>query len=118
MVRSLAAKEQVELNADDPEGYSPFARYALSQKFDMAIRLLHRGADINFTNMDGKSALTLAVESEIHPTVKFLLEKGADPHIEDIQGRDACDYSRMASDALAYRVLLPDCRGELRKKSI
>jgi ankyrin repeat protein len=42
-----------ELNLDDPEGYTPFSRYVISQNFEMANFLLKHGADINFTNSNG-----------------------------------------------------------------
>jgi len=29
--------------------------------------------------------------------VEFLLNKGADPHIEDLNNRDACDYAKVSS---------------------
>ena len=56
---SLRAKN---LDDEDPEGLTVFARYVLNENFDMATRLLQRGANVNHTNRDGKSTLTLAVQ--------------------------------------------------------
>jgi|JI102314A2RNA_FD_contig_21_5522014_length_230_multi_3_in_0_out_0_1 ankyrin repeat protein len=50
----------------------------------MAKYLLEKGAVIDFTNEEGKSALMLAIQTEILPAVAFLLEKGANPHLEDV----------------------------------
>lgn len=49
------------LNEEDPEGFTVFTRYALDLNFDQATKLLQRGANINYTNRDGKSALTIAI---------------------------------------------------------
>ena len=54
-----------------------------------------RGADINLVNRDGKTALSILVQRHYLDQVRFLLEKGADPHIEDLSGRDACDYAEL-----------------------
>lgn len=36
-------------------------KYALYENFEMAKKLLSRGADINFVNREGKTALVVAV---------------------------------------------------------
>jgi ankyrin repeat protein len=114
MVNVLSQHDKVNMNQDDPEGFTPLARYVLAQKFDMARKLLSRGADVNATNHEGKSALIIAIEDENHPAVKFLLERNAYPHIEDVRGWDACDYAARAQDAVAYRGVFEPCRSELR----
>ena len=73
---------------------------------------------MNATNHEGKSALILAIESENHPAVKFLLERNAYPHIEDVRGMDACDYAARAADAIAYRGVFDPCRSDIRKLSV
>ena len=60
----------------------------------MANKLLQRGAYINYCNRDGKTALVICVKMGIEKAVRFLLSKGADQHIEDLTGKDACDYSK------------------------
>ncbi len=37
----------------------------------------------------------MAVEQLRLEAVKFILENGANPHIEDFTGRDACDYAKI-----------------------
>jgi len=41
--------------------------------------------------------------------VKFLLEKGADPHLEDKYGKDACDYAKMSSKWDQLKEIFPEC---------
>lgn len=84
------------LNDEDPIGYSPFISYVLANNFEMATKLLSRGgADVlNFCNRDGKTPITIAVKEGNEPAVSFLLSKSADHHIEDLQGKDTCDYAQ------------------------
>lgn len=87
------------MNAPDPQGFNPFARYVLSKDFTTSNKLFPRGVDINATNKDGKTCLTLAIEQENISAVEYLLQKGAYPHIEDITGKDACDYAKLANES-------------------
>ena len=48
--------------------------------FDMVMSLVSQGADVNYATMDGNSPLTFAVYSGDMEIIKFLLQKGADPH--------------------------------------
>ena len=51
-----------------------------------------RNADINFVNINGKTPLHHAIENNLdEKTIKFLLNNGANPHIEDFEGNDVCD---------------------------
>lgn len=75
-------------------GYTALTRCTLQHQFDTSFRLISRGANLNSQNKDGKTALVFAVMDDNLEAVKFLLEKGADPHIEDHQGLDACDYAK------------------------
>lgn len=49
--------------------------------------------------------------------IEFLLEQGADPHIEDLQGKDACDVAKDVGIASSYPEL-QRCRPDLRKKPV
>jgi len=66
----------------------------LASNQDIAKRLLQRGADIDHCNRDGKTALGLVCQQKLKDMAVFLIENGADPHIEDLTGKDACDYAR------------------------
>ena len=60
----------------------------------MASRLLVRGANINYVNSNGQTALQICIENKNHSAVKLLLQKGAHPHIMDLNGEDACDKAK------------------------
>lgn len=49
-------------------------------------RLIRAGANINFTDWDGKTLLHFAVRGGNEWIVSMLLEEGADPHIADSRG--------------------------------
>ena len=98
-----------KLDEEDPEGLTAFARYALEFGFEQANRLLARGAKINYTNRDGKTVLTLAVKAENVNTVRYLLGKGADPHYEDLTGKDTCDYAKQSENFANYPIFSGYC---------
>jgi len=61
------------LDMIDPLGYSLVARCVLSGMFETADRLLSKGANINFKNKDGKTALSMAVIEDSFDAVNYLL---------------------------------------------
>lgn len=61
----------------------------------MVKKLLIRGADINYRNKFGKTALHYAIEKGLPELyIRFLLKKGANPHYEDALGWDACSKGK------------------------
>jgi ankyrin repeat protein len=54
-----------------------------SKYFEIAKRMIERGADINFTNQKGKTCLMYACKSGSFSVVKFLLINNANPWIKD-----------------------------------
>ena len=74
--------------------------------------MIVRGADVNYVNRNGNTALHLCIENNVFKSdtqgtmidaIAFLLKKGADPHITDMAGEDACDKAKKNGVA----VLLP-----------
>ena len=43
----------------------------------------------------GKTVLSIMVQRHYLEQVSFLLDRGAFPHIEDLTGRDSCDYAEI-----------------------
>lgn len=62
--------------------------------FKMASNLIVRGADINYVNSNGYTALHIMVENKNIEAVKFLLSKNAERHLMDLNGEDACDKAK------------------------
>lgn len=84
------------VNDEDPEGYIPFTRYLMKGNFDIANNFLSKGGldTLEYCNKDGKTPLTLTIIMEKTDAVNYLINKGANPHIEDLSGRDSCDYAK------------------------
>eukprot|EP00347_Sterkiella_histriomuscorum_P000748 403374657 len=103
-----------DANQEDPQNFSPFARYVLFNNFDNAKKLLQRGANIDYTNREGKTAVIMAIEQLRLESIKFLLQNGANPHVEDFTGKDACDYARLGN-IKAFSELL-QCNNQANRK--
>ena len=71
----------------------------------MASKLIQRGANVNQVDYKSQLSQTLliqAINTNQINMVRFLLDHGAYPHIEDMSGLDACDYARMKGIAINY----------------
>ena len=90
-----------KLDNEDPEGLTIFSRYILKNSFDLATKFMQRGCNVNYQNRDKRTPLTLAILRGNEDAVKYLLGKGADPHYEDLTGKDSCDYA-LKSDIFKY----------------
>lgn len=81
------------IDDEDPDGLTAFSREVLRHGFEQSSKYLQRGANINRRNREGKTVLVISVESANESATNFLLGKGAELHIEDNTGKDACDYA-------------------------
>ncbi len=60
---------------------------------DVALHLIHSGANINFQNMLGQTPLMLAAKKEnLRPILDLLLEKGAETILTDVERKTYLDY--------------------------
>jgi ankyrin repeat protein len=66
--------------------------------------LVHAGADINVTNVNGATVMALAAAHNQPDLIKLLVELGADPGRRLSNGRTPLDYAREANatDAIHY----------------
>jgi len=80
---------------DEKTGMNVFAIYLMKKDILRMKQLIMRGANINYVNrVTGLTPLAQAIKSKMNSkTVKFLLKSGANPHIEDMEGNDCCDYA-------------------------
>jgi ankyrin repeat protein len=89
-----------DLNEEDFNSLTILMHYLFKKDFKMSSKLIVRGADFNYVNRNGNTALHLCVENHLEEAVAFLLKKGADPHIMDLSGEDACDKAKHNGIAL------------------
>lgn len=83
------------LNVEDKEGHTLLMLYLNRGKMSVVSKLIIRGADINYQNTRGRSALHMAVEKKMKERIiRELLNEGANPHLEDAAGWDVCDKGR------------------------
>ncbi len=83
--------------------------------------LLKAGANINARTHDGATPLMLAAQSAKLRLLRLLLEKGADPHLKDKQGKTAYDYAVSAdplNDLPEFRKKLEEACGFDKKACI
>ena len=60
--------------------------------YDLLVRLVNAGADVNIKAEDGRAALHMV--GEYHSNfAEFLLSHGADPNITDAEGNTPRDYA-------------------------
>lgn len=83
-----------DLNEEDSNSITILVHQLFSGNMKMASRLIVRGAQIDYVNRNGQTALHLCVANKLTEAVEFLLFKGANPHIMDLEGEDACDKAK------------------------
>jgi ankyrin repeat protein len=71
-------------------GITPFLAAWLWKRFDAAKLLARRGANVNFQDQKGRTALHHGIEKEFDPALlTWLVKHGASPDIEDASGVSA-----------------------------
>lgn len=83
-----------DLNEEDANNITILVHHLFSNNLKMASRLMVRGAKIDYVNKKGNTALHLCVQNKLKEAVEFLLFRGANPHIMDLNGEDACDKAK------------------------
>ena len=78
---------------DRDTGHNALVIYLLREDLARSQQLIMRGANINFpSSKEGSTPLHYAVKNGVSSeTIRFLLKSGADPHLEDVFGKDVCD---------------------------
>ena len=79
------------VDEEDDDGKNVFFIYLEKQNLPRCKQILKRGSNINFRNKDHKTTLHLAIEKKLpEKIIRFLLDFGANPHIEDFDKKDSC----------------------------
>lgn len=76
------------------------------QRKDILMLLLNHGADINYKNINGDTALILAAYNMYHDELLVLLSHGADTEIRGLDGRSALMWSVVKGDERSVRTLI------------
>ena len=89
-------------------GITPFLASWLWKKFRAARVLAMSGADVNFQDRNGKTALHHGVEKEFDPAqLKWLVKHGASPDIKDADGVSAALRASRKRDERFYSAITP-----------
>ena len=102
-----------DLNTEDSSGMTLLLIYIEKEDSEMAYKIVNRGADVNYRNRFGKSPLLFAIENKVsHEIIDYFIRKGANPHLEDSNGKDVCDHVNMPmySNLKAFCRCKPDKR--------
>ena len=97
IVEFLTIASNTDLNQEDKNGCTILIHVLKKggkEDLKMARKLVAGGADVNYVDVYGNTPLIQMIKLDIRDSVKFLLDKGADPHICDAGGEDACDHAR------------------------
>ena len=84
---------------------SPVIDAVTAVKPEIAELLINNGADINFKNKNGQSALIVAIGSRMDEISHLLIDKGADVTIKDSLGMTASGYAKLFSMNEIYEKL-------------
>jgi ankyrin repeat protein len=83
--------------------------------YRMASRLILRGAQVDYVNNKGNTALHICIKKKLVEQVKYLLFKNANPHIMNLDQTDSCDMAK--ENGMAYEILsFNNCN--IRKKIV
>jgi hypothetical protein len=94
-VSSFLQKNEVMLNEIDEYGYTPLIQSAIVNSLPKAKLILEAGADVNFTDLTGRTALHWAVDNNNLELAELLLKHQANPNA----------YTRAGQPVLAMPVL-------------
>jgi len=88
------------------EDETPFLGAIKWSRFAAAERLLHHGANVNFQNSKGATALHLVLKKESAPRhVEMLVRHGADPTIQSKDGKTPLDLVAKRRDKTYLKLL-------------
>ena len=116
-MESLCGSTPDILNAANKEGYTPLMLAAYYGHDEMAIYLVKNGALIDGKSKYGTPIMAATVKSN-ESIVDVLLENGADPNIQDTNGKTALLYcSTFGLNSIAEKLLAAGANANLKDKT-
>ncbi|ORX68591.1 ankyrin, partial [Linderina pennispora] len=82
-VKQLVEADKTQVNAQDPNGYSPLHAAASWKRLELLKYLLENGGNVNIADADGDTPLHIC---EDKACAELLLEHGADPECKNSEG--------------------------------
>jgi ankyrin repeat protein len=95
----------VDIDNQDVDGATAL-HFAISwSHFDIAKKLIRRGANLSLRNKHGNDALWTAVllPRPDYDVIRLLVEKGADPFIKNKAGRSSADMAQVKNNGIMLR---------------
>ncbi len=105
-LRRLLNEANVDINAQDSEGYTALHWAIGKMHTDVAKILLGAGANLNLQDQDGWTPLHLAADWGQVKEVKLLLDAGADPNITTNRNETPLHYAGWCGSVDAINLLL------------
>ena len=94
-----------QVNAKDPNGFSPLHFAALYNQVELARYLLARGADPKSCNTWNDTPLHRAATEGYEEMFQLLLDAGADPDFEDWRNKTPADYAKEELQRAVMKVI-------------
>ncbi|XP_061163055.1 E3 ubiquitin-protein ligase MIB2-like isoform X1 [Saccostrea echinata] len=85
-IMKLLLQNGANINASNDDGMTPLLVSIIGKEEDTSICLIRNKADVNVCNKHGRCAAHLAVEKELYSVLKAVLEAGASPNKQDVEG--------------------------------
>lgn len=96
IIRQLI-NDGADINAKGPFELTPLHQVIINHKKEalhLVQILINAGSDIDATDISNRTPLFYAASKNMLDVVSFLIEHGADIHIKDNDGFDACSFFR------------------------
>ena len=93
-------------NTAQPDGRQPLQAALEDGDEDRAYVLLALGAEVNARGSDGRTPLMTAIEAGLSPEMlERLMDRGADPALEDAEGKNATTLAEEKGMDSALQIL-------------
>ncbi len=90
--------DTIDLHATDKRGYTALHHAATQGLYDVAAKLIERGAEVDAPARSGATPLMLAARAGRWKVGHLLLAYGADAYRQDCHKLNACEYARRAGN--------------------
>ena len=94
VVQILANGKSINLDEEDTNKMTILMHFLLEGNVKNARKLINRGANINYVNSNGQTALHICILHKKIEAIDWLIkQKKIDRHIMNLEGKDCCDLA-------------------------